>query len=89
MKAFQNDLHSFEKLNVQVLGISADSLATHNEFERKYGMKFPVLADKNGEIQKLYAPGRATFIIDKTGIIRFIHKGVPDNKTLLTELSDL
>ena len=42
-----------------------------------------------GEVQKRYAPGRVTFIIDKAGIIRFIQKGVPDNKVLLKELEKL
>ena len=89
MQAFQNELQRFEKLNAQVVGVSPDSLATHNEFAEKYGLKFPLIADEKGEIQKLYAPGRVTFIIDKTGIIRFIQKGVPDNETLLNELSKL
>jgi len=89
MKAFQDDLHRFEKLNAQVLGVSPDSLATHNEFAAKYGLKFPLIADERGEIQKSYTPGRVTFIIDETGIIRFIQKGVPDNEILLSELSKL
>jgi len=89
MQAFQNDLQRFEKLNAQVLGVSPDSLATHNEFAKKYGLMFPLLADEKGEIQKLYAPGRVTFIIDKTGTIRFIQNGVPDNEALLRELSKL
>jgi len=89
MQAFQNDLQRFEKLNAQVLGVSPDSLATHNEFGEKYGLKFPLIADDKGEIQKLYAPGRVTFIIDKSGTIRFIQNGVPDNEILLKELSKL
>jgi len=89
MQVFQDDLQRFEMLNAQVLGVSPDSLSTHNEFGEKYGLKFPLIADEKGEIQKLYAPGRVTFIIDKTGTIRFIQNGVPDNEVILKKLSEL
>ena len=89
MQAFQDDLARFEKLNAQVLGVSPDSVATHIEFAKKYGLKFPLLADEQGQMQKLYAPGRVTFLIDKNGVVRFIQKGIPDNKVLLKELAGL
>ena len=89
MQAFQDDLARFEKLNAQVLGVSPDSVATHIEFAKKYGLKFPLLADEQGLIQKQYAPGRVTFIIDKDGVVRFVQNGVPKNKELLKELSKL
>jgi len=89
MEAFQKDLKKFEKLTTQVLGVSSDSPATHEEFSTKYGITFPLISDEKGEVQKQYAPGRVTFIIDKTGIVRFIQKGVPDNKVLLRELEKL
>ena len=89
MQAFQSDLDRFDKLNAQVLGVSTDSVATHEEFTKKYGLKFPLLADDQGKIQKQYAPGRVTFIIDMNGIVRFVKNGVPDNKELLKELSKL
>lgn len=89
MQAFQNDLARFEKLNAQVLGVSPDDVATHSEFAKKYSLKFPLLADEQGQIQKQYAPGRVTFIIDKNGVVRFVQHGVPKNKDLLKELSKL
>jgi len=89
MQAFQSDLDHFEKLNAQVLGVSSDNVATHEEFAKKYNLKFPLLADDQGMIQKQYAPGRVTFIIDKIGVVRFVKNGVPDNKELLRELSKL
>jgi len=89
MQAFQNDLARFEKLNAQVLGVSPDSVATHIEFAKKYGLKFPLLADEQGHMQKQYASGRITFIIDKDGVVRFVQKGIPNNKELLKELAKL
>ena len=89
MQAFQRDLSRFEGLNAQVLGVSPDSPATHDEFRAKYGITFPLISDEKGAVQKEYAPGRVTFIIDKAGVVRFIQKGVPDNELLLRELEKL
>ena len=89
MQAFQRDLKNFEKLNAQVLGVSADSIATHEEFSSKNGLQYPLVADEGGDVRKLYAPGRVTYIIDKAGVIRFIQQGVPDNTELLEELAKL
>ena len=83
------DLRKFEKLNTQVLGVSPDSLKTHQRFTEKYDLHVPLIADEQGAIARLYAPGRITFIIDKTGIIRFIQKGVPSTRVLLEELEKL
>ena len=89
MQAFQKEIQLFEKLNAQVLGVSTDSLATHEEFSGKHGLSFPLVADENGELQKLYAPGRVTFLIDQAGTIRQILKGTPDTALLLQEISML
>ncbi len=89
MQAFQRDLKKFEKLNAQVLGVSPDSIATHKEFSTKNSLQYPLVADEAGEVRKLYAPGRVTYIIDREGVIRFIQQGVPDDKVLLEELEKL
>lgn len=88
MQAFQSDISSFEKLNAQVLGVSTDSLETHQKFVQKYNISFPLLAD-DGILKKLYSKKRTTYIIDRQGMIRFIQQGVPDNLELLTELEKL
>jgi len=88
MKAFQTDIADFEKLDAQVLGVSADTLETHREFVAKLGLSFPLVAD-DGTIRKLYGSGRITYLIDHVGIIRFIHKGMPDNAILTREISNL
>jgi peroxiredoxin Q/BCP len=89
MTAFQMDLKKFEKLNTQVLGVSPDTLKTHQQFTEKYDLHFPLIADEQGTIARLYASGRITFIINKAGIIRYIQKGVPNTSVLLEELEKL
>jgi len=88
MRAFQDDIARFEELNAQVLGVSGDSLETHQEFAKSLGLSFPLLAD-DGRIRNLYGSGRITHLIDAQGIVRYVHKGMPDNATLLREIGNL
>lgn len=88
MAAFQNDITRFEELDAQVLGVSSDMLETHKDFARQLGLSFPLLVD-DGTIRKLYGSGRITYLIDRSGVIRYVHKGMPDNDTLLREIGNL
>jgi peroxiredoxin Q/BCP len=88
MKAFQNDIARFEELNVQVLGVSSDSLETHQAFTEKLELSFPLVVD-DGSLRKLYGSGRITYLIDQGGIVQYVHKGMPDNGKLLQEISNL
>jgi peroxiredoxin Q/BCP len=88
MQAFQNDINRFEKLGAQVLGVSADSLETHEDFVKKLGLNFSLLVD-DGSIRKIYGSGRLTYLIDQSGILRYVHKGMPDNDRLLQEIGNL
>ena len=88
MQAFQSDIKRFEKLNAQVLGVSSDTLETHRDFVEKLGLAFPLIAD-DGTIRKFYGGGRITYLIDQSGIIRYVHKGMPDNEELLREIGNL
>jgi peroxiredoxin Q/BCP len=88
MQAFQDDIARFEEFDAQVLGVSSDSLETHRDFARKLKLSFPLLVD-DGSIRKGYGGGRVTYLIDQEGVIRFIHKGMPDNEQLLGEIGNL
>ena len=88
--AFSDRAEDFEKLNVQLLGVSVDSQFTHlawRNVPRTDGglgqINYPMLADLNKEISKAYdvlLPGgialRGLFLIDKEGKVR--HQVVND-----------
>ena len=66
-------------LGVEVLGVSTDSVKSHEGFRDKHSLNFPLLSDSEKKIVKAYgvesASGsakRETFLIDKSGIIRHI-----------------
>lgn len=88
MQALQNEIERFEELDAQVLGVSPDDMETHKEFAEKNALGFPLVSDGQGAVQKLYAPGRVTFAVDKEGVIRQIQKGMPDIAALLQGLSE-
>jgi thioredoxin-dependent peroxiredoxin len=73
---FQRDLAKYQAKNAQVVGVSADSVDTHAEFCSAEGLKFPLLADEDGSVSKIYGSWmgylsmRHTFIIDPDGVLR-------------------
>jgi peroxiredoxin Q/BCP len=90
------DLHAnLRKLGVQVLGVSADDLDSHQEFVDKFKLGFPLLSDATRTVMKAYgAYGekimygkpvigviRSTVIIDEQGIVLKHWQKVPKAET--------
>jgi peroxiredoxin Q/BCP len=89
MGEFQKDIESFERLDTQVLGVSKDSLDSHNKFAESLNLTFPLIADPDGKLTALYASGRIAFLIDKQGVVQMIVKGMPDNQEILKKIKKL
>jgi len=66
----------------QVVGVSADSAASHKKFQAKHELPFTLLADLGREMMKSYGangiifPKRVSFLIDPRGIVRKIYSPV-------------
>ena len=83
MKAYQADIAKFEGNDTQVFGVSIDSPYANAEFAKQIGVTFPLLSDIKHTAVKDYGTfneeggygNRATFVIDKDGIIRHIDEG--------------
>lgn len=81
---FQSSLLKFKRQNTIVLGVSRDSVKTHENFRTKQGFKFDLLSDKDEVLCKLFnvikmknmygkkvrGIERSTFIIDSKGKLR-------------------
>jgi len=103
MPGYSKERQSFDGLETQVLGISVDSVPTHKAWvDHLGGIEYPILADfwPHGGVAKDYGvlrsegySERATFVIDKKGIIRHIEVHeigkVPDRAKLLEILKTL
>ena len=83
MKAYQSDIAKFDAAGTQVLGISVDSSPALNRFAQDIGVTFPLLSDFKRTVVKDYGVfleergfgTRATFVVDKEGIIRHVEQG--------------
>lgn len=64
-------------------------METHRKFANENGIDFPLISDEEKTIKKLYGWGRVTYLIDKSGVVRFVQKGVPKNQDFLNELKQL
>lgn len=77
--SMRDGMDGLNELGIQVLGVSTDSVKSHETFRDKYALNFPLLSDKSKEIVKSYGvqsafgtASRKTFLIDKDGVIRHI-----------------
>jgi thioredoxin-dependent peroxiredoxin len=82
--AFRDSQAALKKAGAVVLGVSPDSVESHQKFRAKYKLNFPLLADADKSVSKKYgAYGekmmygkkvtgmiRSTFVIDGGGIVR-------------------
>lgn len=72
---FQKDLDKYHQLNAEIVGVSVDNVDSHREFCDEEGLKFPLLADTDGTVSKLYGSwlsGRSmrhTYIINPDGVL--------------------
>lgn len=87
---FNDALAAFGKTRTAVIGISRDSVASHDKFKKKYGLKFQLGSDHEGKVSEAYGTWveksmygrkymgmeRSTFLIDGKGVIRAIWRKV-------------
>jgi peroxiredoxin Q/BCP len=77
---FRDTYDVFTSLGAEVLGVSSQSVESHQSFATHHGLPFILLSDEKSEVRKLYGvpatmgiiPGRVTFIIDKKGVVRHV-----------------
>jgi len=87
---FRDLYDQFTALGAEVLGVSRDSLKTHQNFAAKHAFPFPLLADTDEAVVNAYGVlkeknmygkqvmgiERSTFVIDADGVIRHAHRKV-------------
>jgi mycoredoxin-dependent peroxiredoxin len=86
----RDELPSFEGDEVQVVGISVDHPFALKSWAAQEGYLFPLLSDfwPHGEVAKTYGvfndiagmANRGTFLVDKSGVVRFAEVNQPGEK---------
>ncbi|MBI5467614.1 MAG: peroxiredoxin, partial [Deltaproteobacteria bacterium] len=87
---FRDNMARLLKTGSMVLGVSPDSVESHRNFREKHGLSFPLLSDPERSVaaaygaygeKKMYGKTsmgiiRSTFIIDPTGRVKTLWRGV-------------
>jgi peroxiredoxin Q/BCP len=82
--AFRDALPDFSKVKAEIVGVSRDSVASHDLFKRKFELPFPLASDEDGKVCRAYGVWveksmygrkymgieRSTFLIDANGVVR-------------------
>ena len=88
--AFRDTMPRFETVDAVILGVSPDSVASHEAFRDKFGLTFPLLADEGHTVCEAYGVWRArsrgehtsmgversTFLVDEEGRIEQVWRKV-------------
>ncbi len=89
-QGFDEKLGGFDAAGARILGLSKDSVKSHDKFKAKYGLRFPLASDETGAVcdaygvwveksmygRKYMGIERATFLIDPSGTIRRVWRKV-------------
>ncbi|GHJ49496.1 peroxiredoxin [Catellatospora sp. TT07R-123] len=83
--SFRDSYEVFSEAGARVIGISSDSVDSHEGFASKYKLPFLLLSDAGGEVRKAYdvqaslfglLPGRVTYVIDREGVVRHVFQSM-------------
>jgi thioredoxin-dependent peroxiredoxin len=88
--AFRDSLPDLSKVKGAIVGVSRDSVASHDKFKTKFNLTFPLASDESGRVCEAYGTWveksmygkkymgieRSTFLIDERGVIRAMWRKV-------------
>jgi thioredoxin-dependent peroxiredoxin len=91
---FRDQFAAFRDLDIPVLGISRDDMATHLRFKKEYKLPFELLSDEKGNVCNAYdaliplirVPKRITYFIDQNHIIQGVFSDMFESKKHVEEM---
>ncbi len=100
---FRDVAEEFEKQGAIIVGVSKDSVKSHQKFKEKHDLPFALLSDPEGRVTDLYGvwkkkslygrtfmgTERTTFVIDENGIVVRVYRKVKPKGHAQTCLLDL
>ncbi len=84
---FRDTKAEFEQKDAGILGVSLDTEASHQRFQEKHSLNFPLISDRGKELSRMFGVlrlggllllKRVTFVIDREGIIRRVIRSETD-----------
>jgi thioredoxin-dependent peroxiredoxin len=91
---FRDQYEVFQKEQAMIIGISAQSVASHKQFAEKNKLPFTLLSDPENKVREMFGvnkggagapPGRVTFVVDKTGKIEYVFDSITEPVRHVTE----
>jgi peroxiredoxin Q/BCP len=88
--AFRDSLPDFSKVKATIIGVSKDTVASHDKFKTKFKLPLPLASDADGKVCEAYGAWgeksmygkkymgieRSTFLIDGNAVVRNIWRKV-------------
>jgi peroxiredoxin Q/BCP len=79
--SFRDQYEDFLDLGAEVIGVSSNTLASHQKFTAQFRLPFLLLSDTDKKIRNLFGvpsallgmlPGRVTYVVDATGVVQMV-----------------
>lgn len=95
---FRDQYQDFKELGAEVIGISSDSVLSHQKFVSKFNLPFILLSDFDKKIRKAFGvsrdylgliDGRTTYVVDEKGIVQYIFDSTSSKKHITEALAIL
>ncbi len=98
--AFRDAHEVFAEAGTQVVGVSRDSVSSHERFRGKHRLPYTLLSDGDGKVHGLFgvrsamgklpllgwaANDRITFVIDRDGEVKHVHAGLLQSQAHVDE----
>ena len=91
---FRDWYSDFIEKGYEVIGISGDSISSHERFAAKHQLEFSLLSDRKGMVRKKFGvssilgiiSGRKTFVVDEKGIVEFVYEAMMEGEEHINQV---
>ncbi|MEL6381175.1 MAG: peroxiredoxin [Cyanobacteria bacterium J06626_18] len=91
--SFRDSYEAFKDLGAEVIGISSDSVESHQKFANKHNLPFILASDRGSKTRQAYdvpatlglLPGRVTYVIDPEGVVKHVFNSQFNPKAHIAE----
>ena len=96
--SFRDAYQDFQDLGAELIGVSGDSVSSHQNFQQKHKLPFILLSDSDRKLRKLFGvptalfgliPGRVTYVFDAFGKAIYIFDNMSAKNHIIKALDSI
>ena len=96
--SFRDAYQDFQDLGAEVIGVSGDSVSSHQNFQQKHKLPFVLLSDSDRKLRKLFGvptalfgliPGRVTYVFNASGKAIYIFDNMSAKNHIIKALDSI